>query len=439
MKILKKAFLPLLMMSLWNGCQHEPTPSPQASPAPLTSPSAAPGNQSTLPGAAAATVRVKEIGAQDITLERDYTAHIMAAQEVDVRSRAEGNLLSFNFREGSAVSAGQILFQLDPRPLQASVSAAQAKVQEARANLSFSKNRVNWKKAKADQAQAEANLANQQREVDRYKPLMQRAIIPKQLYDQTVSARDVAQAQLDAAKAEVENTGIRDTSSIAKAEADLSLALANLENAQLSLEYTTIEAPISGVIGELNVNPGNLVRPGEAVLATISSTNPIYVEFSISEQDYLKLVRQRQAGVKNQGDRVFQLILADGKAHPHPGRFELIDRAVDAATGSIKVRTSFPNPDGSLRPGEFVNLRLNSKDLPQAIMVPQRAVMELQSSNFVYLVDKDHKIVQREITLGNRYQSSFIVEKGLNAGDRVVVDGGARVKPGMVVSIEEAN
>lgn len=377
------------------------------------------------------------IGEQNVTLDRDYTAHIMAAETVDVKARVEGNLMNFTFREGFEVYAGQVLFQIDPRPLEAAVKGAEAKVMEARANLDFARNRVNWKKAKADQAQAEANLANQQREVDRYFPLMERAIIPRQLYDQTVSARDVALAQLDAAKAEVENTDIRDTASIAKSEADLAMAQANLESARLNLGYTTIESPITGVIGELNVNPGNLVSPGQSVLATISSTNPIYVEFAISEMDYLSLVRKREAGETGQQNRVFQLILADGKPYEHLGHFELIDRAVDAATGSIKVRVSFPNPNNYLKPGEFVTLRLNQSDLPDAILVPQRAVMELQDTNFVYLVDEDNKVVQREVTLGSRYQSSYVVEKGLKAGDRVITDGAARVKPGMVVSTEE--
>lgn len=383
-------------------------------------------------------VAVQEIGKQEVTIDQTFTAQTLAAKEVEVRSRIEGNLNSFSFREGSRVVEGQVLFQIDPRPLLASVASAQAQVEVARANLNLARTKVNLKKAQADQAKAQTDLNYQQKEVDRYKPLVDRAIIPRQLFDQTVAQRDAAKAQLDAAKAETENTAIRDASSIQTAQAQLDAALAALDSSQINLDYTTIYAPITGTIGQLNVYPGNLVQPGGEPLVTLSSTDPIYVEFSISESDYLKLAGKVEETGKRQGDRVFQLLLADGKPYKYLGKFNMIDRAVDAATGTIRVRLEYANPLGLLRPGQFVNVRLNRAEVPDALLVPQRAVMEVQSSKYVYIVDKENKVQQRDISVGERYQSSYVVTKGLTQGERVIVDGMAKVKPGMTVSTEEA-
>lgn len=425
----------LLSLSLVWGCQGA---DPKADkPTPGRTPVAAVAGAD-LPGQAQVKVAVHTVGQSEVTLEQTFTAQILAAKEVEVRSRVQGNLESFSFQEGSHVSAGQLLFSIDRRPLLAAVHSAEAQVKNAKAELEFARNKVNYQKALADQRQAEAHLVNQQREVDRYKPLVEKAIIPRQLFDQTVSARDVAKAQFDAAVANSENTKIRDAASVATAEAALEGAYAALESARVNLDYTTISAPISGIIGELNVHPGSLISPGSEVLATISSVDPVYVEFAISEQDYLAVARLREETGKAQSDRVYQLLLADGKPYEHLGRFNMVDRAVDSATGTIKVRLEYPNPKGFLKPGEFANVRLNTSDLPEALLIPQRAVQQLQSSNFVYVVNGDNAVEQREIEVGERYQNSVVVRKGLLAGERVVVDGMAKVKPGMTVSTEEA-
>lgn len=433
---LKRSLLPwLLLGSLLPGCQAPATP-PQASATPAKG--AASGSQANLPGQAQVKVITQTVGRSQVTLESTYTAQILAAKEVEVRSRVQGNLEAFSFREGSRVTEGQVLFSIDPRPLQASVKQAEAQVMDARANLEFARTKVNYQKALADQRQAEANLENQQREVARYKPLVERAIIPRQTFDQTVSARDVAQAQLDAALANTENTRLRDIASIATSEARLEAALAALEAAQVNLSYTTISAPITGVIGQLNVYPGNLVNAGSDVLATISSTDPIYVEFAIPEQEYLTLARRREETGQRQSDRVFQLILADDQPYKYLGRFSMLDRAVDTQTGTLKVRLEYENPRGLLKPGEFANVRLNTEDLPDALLVPQKAVLQLQSSHFVFLVNASNVVEQKEIEIGERYQNSVVVTKGLQPGDRVVIDGMTRLKPGMTVTTEEA-
>lgn len=410
------------------GCQGDkPTATPKpGAPTPAATSAAAPA-EAPLP------VNIITIGESDVTLKQDYTGEVIASNQVDINSRIEGYLLDFNFREGSTVTRGQVLFSIDPRPFQAQVEVAQAKVADARSNLDFAQKRVNWKKARANQAQAEAELANQQREVDRYKPLVARNIIPQQLYDQTVSARDVAAAQLDAAKAEVENTGIKDNASIEGARANLDAALANLDAAQVNLDYTTIVSPITGTIGELNAYPGSLITPGGGVLATISSTDPMYVEFSIDEADYLALTRIDRTGKPI--DRQFTLILADGTEFGTTGKFNMLDRAVDTATGTLKVRLEYENPRGLLKPGQYVKVRLNRSTAPHALLVPQRAVLELQSSNFVWVVKPDNTVERKEIEVGQRYDNSFIVKKGLSDGDKVVTDGMARLKPGSKVEI----
>mgnify|MGYP001163394580 CR=1 FL=1 len=425
----------LLSLSLVLGCQGSDPKTGQASPGRTPAPTSAGAN---LPGQAQIKVAIHTVGKSEVTLEQTYTAQILAEKEVEVRSRVQGNLESFSFQEGSYVTAGQLLFSIDRRPLMAAVHSAEAQVKNAQAELEFARNKVNYQKALADQRQAEAQLVNQQREVDRYKPLVEKAIIPRQLFEQTVSARDVAKAQFDAAVANAENTKIRDAASVATAEAALDGAYAALESARVNLDYTTISAPISGVIGELNVYPGSLISPGSEVLATISSVDPIYVEFAISEQDYLAVARRREETGKVQSDRIYQLLLADGKPYEHLGRFNMVDRAVDSATGTIKVRLEYPNSRGLLKPGEFANVRLNTADLPDALLIPQRAVQQLQSSNFVYLVNSDNVVEQREVEIGERYQNSVVVKKGLRAGERVVVDGMAKVKPGLTVSTEQA-
>ncbi len=431
----------LLIVSLLAGCKDGKDPKGDGTPPPRPvagAKSSTPAPNANLPGQAQTKVAVQEVGKQEVTIDQTFTAQTLAAKQVEVRSRIEGNLNSFSFREGSQVSEGQVLFQIDPRPLLANVAAAQAQVEIARANLNFARTKVNLKKAQADQAKAQTDLNYQQKEVDRYKPLVDRAIIPRQLFDQTVAQRDAAKAQLDAAKAETENTAIRDASGIQTAQAQLEASLAALDSAQINLDYTTVYAPITGTIGQLNVYPGNLVQPGGEPLVTLSSTNPIYVEFSISESDYLKLATKVEETGKKQGNRVFQLLLADGKPYKHLGKFNMIDRAVDATTGTIRVRLEYANPMNLLRPGQFVNVRLNKAEVPDALLIHQRAVMELQSSKYVYVVDKDNKVEQREITVGERYQGSYVVTKGLKQGERVIVDGMAKVKPGMTVSTEEA-
>lgn len=438
-KFYLRGFVLATAVSLALGCKGEtPKPTPGASGAPVAAtPARTPGagSQSNLPGQSTVTVNTMTVGSQNVSLDQTYTAQVLAQQEVEIRSRIEGYLQEFYFREGTHVTAGQTLFTVDPRPLQADEGVAQSKVDDARARLDLALKKVNLKKAKAQLEQAQASLDFQQREVERYKPLVEKQIIPQQLYDQTVSQRDVAKAQVDAQIAEVQNTALRDAASIQEAQANLDGALANLQGARVNLDYTYITAPISGTIGQLNVYPGSLVSPSNAVLATISSTDPIYVEFAISEQDYLKLKQAQQAGA-TQDPRRFQLVFADGEVYDKLGTFDMVDRAIDQATGTLKVRLRFANPQGILRPGQYVSIRLNRKDVPDAILVPQRAVQELQSSNFVWIVKSDDTVEQREIELGPVFETSYVVEKGLSAGDVVVVDGMARLKPGMVVKPE---
>ena len=438
-KLFLRGLILTTAVSFAAGCQGETpknTPGATSTPGAVSTPSSTPeGSQSNLPGESTVTVRTMTIGSQNVTLDTNYTAQVLAQQEVEIRSRIEGYLQEFYFREGTHVTAGQILFTVDPRPLKADEGVAQSKVDDARARLDLARKKVNLKKAKAQLEQAQANLDFQQKEVDRYLPLVQKQIIPQQLYDQTVSARDVAKAQVDAQKAEVENTALRDAASIEEAQAALDGALSGLEGAQVNLDYTYITAPISGTIGELNVYPGSLVSPSNAVLATISSTDPIYVEFAISEQDYLKLKRAQEAG-KSTEDRKFQVVFADGEVYDRLGTFDMVDRAIDQATGTLKVRLRFDNPLGTLRTGQYVSVRLNKKDVPDAILVPQRAVQELQSSNYVWVVKSDDSVEQREIEIGPTYESSYVVEKGLSRGDVIVVDGMGRLKPGTIVKPE---
>lgn len=386
------------------------------------------------PNARPVEVIVGYVRKEAINPEREWPAQTQAGESVDVRARVQGTLQNFDFDEGSRVHRGQVLFEIDPAEALAGLQAAQAQVSQARAQLSYAQTQVDVRKAKADLASAQARLVKAQQDVDRYKPLMLNEVIPRQTYDNAVAQRDVAKAQVDAQLAVLRNTELSDAADIEVAQANLQAALAQVTQAELNLGYCTIVSPIDGIIGQLNVDPGNLVgQAGNTTpLVSISKVDPIYVNFSIAEADYLSVASD---AARPGAD--FELVLANGQKYPYKGEFGMVASTSDAKTGTMGIRAVFPNPKGLLRDGQFGRIRGISKARSEVVLVPQRAVATVQSLQNVFIVGEGDKIVARNIETAGELGSDFIVASGLKGGERVVVDGIQKVKAGMVVIPKE--
>jgi membrane fusion protein (multidrug efflux system) len=316
-------------------------------------------------------------------------------QDVEIRARVEGFLETVAFTEGSLVRKGQLLYRIDPKPLQAILA-----------------------NAKANMATAQARLEKATNDVKRLTPLAAKQAVSQQELDNATAQRDAAVAQVDANKAAVE-----------KAEFDLG--------------YTTIYAPLDGLIGTTKVKAGNLVGRGEStLLVTISQIDPILFRAGIAEAEYLKVARrvqeQQAQGVVQKEKTPIQLILADGTVHPHEGRLDAVERNVDTTTGTIALQIKFPNPERLVRPGQFGRVRFVIDQKKNALLVPQRAVQELQNLYSLAVVGPDGKVSFRNVKVGPREESLWVIEEGLKPGERVIVEGLQRVREGMTVAPKPA-
>jgi len=250
--------------------------------------------------------------------------------------------------------------------------------------------------------------------------------------DTARAKRDSATAEVTASKANLTNQIAAVKYTIEKAVALVESAKADVSQAELNLSYCTIHSPINGIIGIQQVNAGNLVGKNEP-LCLLPSHNPIrfYVDFNISEAYLLEVTKGGRAARKGVA---FQLVLSDNSVYEHDGTFSVADRTVDPTTGTLLVRATFPNSGGRLRPGQFARVRVAAEERADAILVPQVAVQELQSAKYVLVVDSDNKVSQRTVKVGDRYEATYVVLEGLKPGERVVIEGIQKVRPGMVVT-----
>jgi len=342
-----------------------------------------------------AMVAVQEVQPKTIPVEFEYPAQTAGSREVEVRARVAGILMKRNYEEGATVRAGQSLFTIDPVPFQAAVA-----------------------RAEADVAAAEARLANASRNARRTKPLYDARAASQKDYDDAVSADEVAAADVKSAKA-------------------------RLIEANLNLEYTRVEAPISGVTSRALKSDGSLIAGPADLLTTVSQFDPIYVNFGLTETEQSKLRQEAAAGklvLPKDGRFEIAIRFEDGKVYARPGRLAFTDVRVNAQTGTSDARAEIPNPAGEVRPGQFVRVMLKGAQRPGAIAVPQRAVLESPQGKMVYLFGKDNKAEPRPITVGDWTGSDWIVTSGLNAGDKVIVDGLARIFfPGAPVQVGDPN
>ena len=340
--------------------------------------------------AAPPEVYVADVVQKDVPVFMELVGQTRGSQDVEIRARVEGYLDAVSFTEGSFVKKGTLLYQIDPKPFEASLA-----------------------RAKADLETCRARLAKTNNDVVRFTPLVAQQAVSQQELDNALAARDAARAQVDAAQAAV-------------------------DNAALDLGYTTIRSPIDGVVGTTNVKAGNLVGRGEStLLTTVSQVDPILFRAGISEAEYLRLARRFQerqaAGLPPEPPSV-ELILADGTIHPHKGILDVIERAVDPTTGTLAMQVRFPNPDRVLRPGQYGRMRAQSDMKKDALLVPQRAVAELQNLYSVAVLADGDKIAFRNVKVGPRVDGMWVIEEGLKPGGKVVVEGLQRVREGAVVS-----
>jgi membrane fusion protein (multidrug efflux system) len=333
-------------------------------------------------------VLVTEVVQKDVPIQSEWVGTTVGFVNAKIMPRVQGYLLKQNYEDGANVKAGQLLFEIDDRPYKASLD-----------------------QALGDLATQRASLRKNQQDVGRYTPLAAQGAISKQELDDAIQATRGSAAQVQAAEAAV-------------------------TNARLDLDWTKIYSPIDGIAGIAPVQVGDLVTPS-TVLTNVSQLDPMKVTFPITEREYLRFadkIREHQAKGKADDEPDLQLILADGSAYPRRGRFHVANREIDRETGTILVQALFPNPDGMLRPGLYAKVRAATETVRGALLVPERAVQEIQGTYQVAVVGSDDKVTLRTVKVGHQLDGLWLVDEGLKPGERVVTQGLQKVRDGIVVS-----
>lgn len=377
-------------------------------------------------------VVVAPVRVADVPLHADFTGRLEAYSTIEIIARVEGELSERFVDEGQEVEAGQVLFRIDDRTFAANVRQAEAALLKANADLKLAREQVQVRAARAALTQARARLRRAETDESRLRPLAEIDAVPRQDLDNAIAAVEVAQAEVEAQEATLENTRLSTEIEIARGEAAVESAQASLDLARVQLGYCSITAPASGWIGRIGIDVGNVVgRAGMTALTTLRTIDPIYVEFAISESDYLRHAKD----ISDTPDPPpLELILSDGTAWEEPGRFLFAERFVDLRTGTIILRGEFPNPGNYLRPGMFARVRGRIDVLESALLVPRRAVMQRQTSRFVFLVGEGDVVQQRTVELGPEAGGEVVIASGLAAGDRIVVEGLQKVAPGVRIA-----
>jgi membrane fusion protein (multidrug efflux system) len=400
-----------------------------------------------------ADVEVAQVEQRDVPVYGEWIGTLDGMVNAEIRAQVTGYLLRQNYTEGSFVRKGQLLFEIDPRPFQAALDQARGDLTKAKGQLSqaegqFAQANSQLLQAQAQLAQAEANQVKTQLDVERYTPLAKEKAVTAQELDNAIQSDRAARAQVEAARAGVETARAAVAAAragVEAAKAGVAAAEATVQTAQLNLNFTRITSPIDGIAGIAQAQVGNLIQPNNPnspPLTTVSTVDPIKVYFTISEQEYLKgeffnrarrdPAQTERAAAARQPD--LELVLADGTIYSQKGKFFVADREVDEKTGAIRLAGIFPNPGNILRPGQYGRVRAITSVKEGALLVPQRAVTEMQGSYRVAVVGDDNKVSIRPVKVGNRVGSMWIIEDGLKAGDRVVAEGTQKVRPDAVVN-----
>jgi membrane fusion protein (multidrug efflux system) len=376
------------MLVLLVACSKSPAPGAATTPANGAATQSA-GAASPAAAPPPPKVDVMQVIRRDTTVTGELVGTVSAVREVPLRAQVTGTLQKILFDAGQRVKVNQLLFVVDPRQYEAALAQAKGAV-----------------------ADAQATLARAKQDVARYQPLLPYNAIPRATYDAAVASEKSAQALVDQRKAAV-------------------------QSAELDVRNTEVRSPVDGQIGTQQVEIGGLVVASTTVLATVSTLDPMYVSFSIPEAEYVRYMKSHgtQAQARQQAEAsTFHLILPDGTTYEYPGKFDFVQPAVTGATGTLQLRTRFPNPDNLLRPGMNVRVLVTLAEVPNALLVPQRSITELLGRNFVTVVGADNKAEQRPVTLGDRVGTLVIVNAGLKPGERIVVEGVQKAAPGTTVS-----
>ena len=375
-------------------------------------------------------VMVTEVGAADVPIFSEYPAQTYARNSVEVRGRVDGYIDKWEFKPGQQVKAGDVLYVLDQRPYEAAVAQAKGNLAQSEADLEFARKQVALLQAEASLAVAQANLVKAQQDYDRLTPLVKEEAAAKQELDAAVAALRAGEATVRASQANVDQTRLSTQTQIASTEGKVEAQRAALRTANLNLEYSTIRAPITGLIGDTLVPVGGLVTANaQQPLSTIVPLDPIWVRFKVTESQYLAF---KKRGTLSQS--ALTLVLADNSEFPQKGYITNTLNQVDPKTGTLEMQASFPNPQGTLLPGQFGKVRVQTEMRKNVVLVPQRAVQQLQNMQSVYTVNSNNQVELRMITTAERSGDNWIVTQGLQAGDRVIVEGLLRVRPGMGVN-----
>jgi membrane fusion protein (multidrug efflux system) len=366
LKKIKILFFVIVFSALWISCKKEVAPEVK----PLG-------------------ISVVKVLQQDVRLESEFTGQTFGQSDIQINPRVDGVIESLNFKEGSIVTKGQLLYTIDPLPFQ-------AKLNEAEGSL----------------AEVEARLAKTKSDYDMMVPL--------------AKMNAVSQRELIAAKAAYNAS-----------TASIKAAKANLENSRIELGYCRVVAPISGLIGISKVREGDYVRPGTAsVLNTISDLGDVRVRFTISEQEYLRIFREiakKNSSLVGAG-KLVSLVLSDGSIYPETGKISFADRQIDPTTGAVTIEAAFANPDRLIRPGQFAKILVVTDVRKNALLIPQRSVIEMQGIFQVYVLDKDNKVEMKMVQIGPAYKDSYIVIEGLTVNDKVALGGTSLLKSGSVIT-----
>jgi membrane fusion protein (multidrug efflux system) len=372
-------------------------------------------------------VDVAEPLRRDVPVYSEWIGTTVGYIDAQIHSKVTGYLLAQDYREGSLVKTGDLLFEVDPRPFQAVVDQANAQLNVANAELTQA--RADVEAAKAEIERAKAAQVKTALDVKRYTPLVKDGTVSQQEMDDAVQSNLANEASVAAAQGKFDHA----VAAVKGAEAQINVARSSLEGAQLNLGFTKVKSPINGIAGIRVANIGDLVGTDQkALLATVSQIDPIFVQFPISEEEYLDLRKLFLAKAARQEDEL-ELILSDGTVYDHKGKIDIIGREVESSTGTLRIRGIFPNPGNVLRPGQYSRIRAATRVDKNALLVPQRAIQELQGEYELAVVGADGRVAFRKVKATNRVGSYWVIAEGLSPNDRVVIEGLQKIKTGQTV------